>query len=324
MWQPSRSHRSVISTDTLVDGVHFLRERVHACDIGYKALAVNLSDLAAMGARPVLCVVALTAAPGIDEAWIREFYRGLTALAAKSGTAVAGGDLTRGPVTVVTVTVVGEASPTRIPLRCEGRPGDIIAVTGPLGGSRAGLAVVQSLRAIAPDAPPGETADIAERAAGYARRAEIKVDAKTAGEALRAHLFPLPRLHEGRFLAASVHVRAMMDLSDGIASDLRRLTAASGCGALLTGVPVASGVAEIAACAGADAQAWALGGGEDYELLATVAPRAFKSVAGRFAHRFGRSLLAVGRLTEGQEILLESGGETTPLAQHGWDHFASG
>ena len=188
-WRPSRSHLSVITTDALVDGVHFLSGSMDASSIGHRAMAANLSDIAAMGARPVLATVALGVPPGTDEAWLVAAYRGLVALANAHGTAIVGGDVVRATALTLALTVVGEVSPSRLKRRDAGLPGDVVAVTGPLGASRAGLELVQV--------------------------PHIAVDRASRVAALAAFATPAPRVAEGRWLAASVHVRAMMDVSMG-------------------------------------------------------------------------------------------------------------
>jgi thiamine-monophosphate kinase len=140
-WQPSRSHLSVITTDALIEDVHFTRAAMSAADVGHRSLAANLSDIAAMGARPVLATVAFGVSSAIDEEWVRDFYRGLTGLATRTGTAIAGGDIVRAPVVSISITVVGEVRRSSMKTRSGARAGDVIAVTGPLGASRAGCEI---------------------------------------------------------------------------------------------------------------------------------------------------------------------------------------
>jgi thiamine-monophosphate kinase len=293
VWQPSRSHRSVITTDALVAGVHFRREMMPARDIGWRAMAANLSDLAAMGARPVLATVALgIASCAADE--IFDLYRGMLEIASRHGCAIAGGDVTRAPVLTIAITAIGEARPSRVKGRSGARPGDIAAVTGPLGASRAGLHLAANADVLPPD---------------------------LRAEALRAHGRPEPRVGEGRWLAASAHVRAMMDISDGLSTDLRRMCERSGCAALVQTVPVAASAAVMANARGEDARAYALAGGEDFELLAAVAPRAFAYLRGQFAKHFKRELYAVGRFREGSGLFIEGASGEEPLPSTGWDHL---
>jgi thiamine-monophosphate kinase len=292
VWQPSRSHRSVITTDALVEGVHFTRAAMPAADVGHRALASNLSDVAALGATPVLATIAFSVGPETDPVWIVDCYRGMTALAVASRCAIAGGDIVRAPATTLAITVVGEVRPSNCKLRSGMLPGDTIAVTGPLGASRAGLAV-------AVEHP--ELASLPEAAA-----------------ALRAFRTPTPRLAEGKWFGASRNVRAMMDCSDGPSTDLARLAAASGIGAVIDAVPVAPEARAIAAACGADAERWALDGGEDFELIVAIATRAFTHVATRFRAHFGRDLLRVGYATEEAGLRFASG---EPVERAGWDHL---
>jgi len=287
---------SVITTDALVDGVHFLSARMAARTIGHRAMAANLSDIAAMGARPVLATIALGVAAGTDEAWILECYRGMTALGSRHGARIVGGDIVRAPALTLALTLVGEVSPSRLKRRDAGRPGDVVAVTGPLGASRAGLELM--------------------------RRPELVVEAAARAAAAQAFETPEPRLREGRFLAASANVRAMLDSSDGLSTDLGRLARASGCGAAIDQVPVHSAAAAVAMAAGASAQDYALDGGEDFELVVAVARRAFPHLARRFAASFGRPLLSVGRLEAEPGLRLALPSDSRELAAAGWDHFA--
>lgn len=291
VWQPSRNNRSVITTDALVEGVHFTRDAMSARDAGWRALASNLSDVAAMGARPVLATVALGFPPGTDPAWLLECYDGIAALAKPARCAIAGGDLTRAPAVMLAITVVGEVRATNLKRRDGARPGDVIATTGPLGASRAGLHLATS---------------------------DPRVTTDAAAIALAAYRTPQPRLREGRWLAASRSVRAMMDLSDGLATDLHRMCAASGAGATIEHVPVHDAARRIAAVAGADAEAWALSGGEDFELLVAIEKRAFAHLAGRFRAHLGRELIRVGSITAEAGVRLSDG---TAVTASGWDHL---
>lgn len=292
VWQPSRSHRSVITSDAMVEGVHFTLATMAAVEIGNRALATNLSDVAAMGAKPVLATITLGVGPNADEAWIVEAYRGIAALAEATRCAIAGGDIVRAPAIVIAITVVGQVRPSNLKLRSGMQPGDTIAVTGPLGASRAGLAVAL------------EHPELASDPAGV--------------EALRVYRTPVPRLAEGAWLGASRNVRAMMDLSDGLSTDLARLARASGVGAVVDLVPAAPCAEAIAARVGADAQQWALDGGEDYELLVAIATPAFSHLARRFETRFGRELRRVGYASDEPGLRFADG---TPIANAGWDHL---
>jgi thiamine-monophosphate kinase len=295
VWRPSRSHLSVITTDALVDGVHFLSQVTAARAVGHRAMAANLSDVAAMGARPVLATVALGVAPETSEDWILDCYRGMAALAAQHRTRIAGGDIVRAPALTLALTVVGEVAPSRLKRRDGGRAGDVIALSGPLGASRAGLELV---------------------------RRPLPVEADVRAAAVAAYETPVPRVSEGRWLAASRNVHALMDSSDGLSTDLRRLALASGCGATLDAIPVHPVALAVARAAGDDARSYALDGGEDFELIAAIAPRAFRYLSQRFEARFGRPLLAVGRLDARPGIRLHDGEAERELPAGGFDHLA--
>ncbi|MBV8642616.1 MAG: thiamine-phosphate kinase [Candidatus Eremiobacteraeota bacterium] len=291
VWQPRSGNRSVITTDALVEGVHFTRGAMRADEVGHRVLAANLSDIAAMGARPVLATIALGFPHGTDPAWLLTCYEGIAALAARARCAIAGGDLTRAPAITFAVTVVGEVRASNLKRRDGARPGDVVAVTGPLGASRAGLLLAT------------ERTDLADDPAN--------------ADVLAAYRTPQPRLREGRWLGASRHVRAMMDLSDGLSTDLTRLCAASAIGAEIDEVPVHEGACRVAALTGHDPVRWALDGGEDFELLVAIERRAFTHLANRFRAHLGRALLPVGRITEGAGVRLANGAAVAPA---GWDH----
>jgi thiamine-monophosphate kinase len=291
LWQPSRSHRSAISSDMLVEGVDFTRDAMSLEDAGWRAMAANLSDLAAMGARPLLATVALgiPKTTGVEE--ILQLYRGLAACAARCKLAIVGGDLSRASALTIAITVVGEVRASNAKTRAGGRPGDVLAVTGALGAARAGLELTRK----------------DERIAG-----ELKA------EALQAFRRPQPRIAEGRFFGASRNVTAMMDLSDGLSTDVHRLARSSECGAKLDAIPVAEPARALAQARGEDPERFALAGGEDFELLAAIRPRAFGHLAARYAARFARELLRVGVLRAEPGVVWSG----AALERSGWDHFA--
>ncbi len=288
---------AVVTQDLLVEGVHFRRATTSARDLGHKALAVNLSDIAAMGAEPVAATVGLCLPPGgLSDDEADGLYAGMEALAERHGVTVAGGDVTGGPALVLAVAVVGRAADGVAPVRRSGgRPGDLLCVTGALGASAAGLLLL-------------ERPELAQA-----------VPAPVAGRLRAAHLRPEPRVEAGLALARA-GARAMLDLSDGLGLDGRRLARASGALALveLDALPLAEGVAEVAVAAGRDARLLAASGGEDYELLAALAPRAVE--AARRAAPL--PLTIVGRLEEGAPglVAVDGDGGAVDLAAGGWEH----
>jgi len=286
------------SVDAIVDGVHFRRGETAPRAIGRKALATALSDLAAMGAETGEAYVVLGAPPDLDEGEFDALLDGLLGLAAETGTTLAGGDLTRAPALTLAVTVVGHApGPDRLIPRSGAQPGDVLVVTGELGGAAAGRLLLDR---------PELGADLAEGTA----------------ERLRARqLEPVPRLRSGRALAAA-GARAMIDLSDGLAGDAAHLAAASGVGVRIeaASLPLAKGVAEIGAAAGRDPVELAAAGGEDYELLAALAADRLAEAAVRLGEAAETTLTAIGEVTEGEgvELRLPGGGL---LESRGYDHF---
>lgn len=287
------------SIDALVEGVHFRREDTSMELIGRKALATALSDLAAMGAQPGEAYVALGAPADLSEADGLELVDGIAALAAECGTTVAGGDVTRAPALTLAVTVVGHAAAAEdLVSRAGARPGDCLVLSGEIGGAAAGLLLLERPELAAALAP------------------------ETAERLRRRQLDPTPRLGAGRALAAA-GATAMIDLSDGLGGDAGHLAARSGVALRIdaSSLPLAKGLAEVAAAAGRDPLELAVSGGEDYELLAALPPERLGEASVAIGEAAETTLTPVGEALagEGIEIRLPGGGLVEPI---GFDQLA--
>jgi thiamine-monophosphate kinase len=243
-WTATHGSLVVATTDMLVEGVHFRLDWTSPHDLGWKALAVNLSDLAAMGASPGRALVSVALLPG-QTALVEEMYEGIGELARLTGTHVVGGDTVRtsGPL-VVNVALIGEAEPGRLLRRDGALPGDLLVLTGTVGASAAGLALLLE--------------DDRDR-----------LSRPEAGPLLAAHHRPTPRLAEGRALAAA-GLRCAIDVSDGVASEAWHLARASGVAIRLDTDRLPLDAAAVVLFGEAQARRFAVSGGEDYQLLFTV------------------------------------------------------
>ena len=287
---------TAISVDALVEDVHFRRAWSSLAQVGHKALATALSDLAAMGAEPGEAYVVLGVPPDVSEEECLELLDGLVALAAATGTTIAGGDLTRAPALTLTTTVVGHAAdPGELITRAGARPGDVLAVTGELGGAAAGLLLLER----------GADCGVDHTGAGSTPQSALETAPLIARQ-----LEPQPRLHAGRTLAAA-GATAMIDLSDGLAGDARHLAEASGVALRIeaAALPLDPAVAEVAATAGRDPIELAAAGGEDYELLVALPPERLDAAVEAVAEA-GTTLTRIGEVVEGEgvEIRLPGGG----------------
>lgn len=279
------------SVDAFVEGVHFRREWGTLAQVGRKALASALSDLAAMGAWPGEAYAVVGVPEDLGEEECLELVDGIVGLAAETGTTLAGGDVTRAPVLTLAITVVGHASAAEQLIgRGGAEAGDALVVSGELGGAAAGLLLAER---------PELAAAVSEPTARHLR---LKL------------LDPTPRLGTGRALAAA-GARAMIDLSDGLGGDARHLASASGVGLRIDAgaLPLAPGVTEVAAAAGRDPLELAAGGGEDYELLAALPPGWSPEAVARGGAQEAE-LTRIGEVVAGGgvEIRLPGGGTLGP------------
>jgi thiamine-monophosphate kinase len=285
----------LVTTDLLVERVHFLRHAITARQLGAKALAVSLSDIAAMGGVPLEAYVSLAVPRDFPVEQLDELYAGLKGLAAETGVNLLGGDTT-GSLSdlVLNVTLTGEVEEELVLYRSGACPGDTLFVTGPLGDSRAGLDAIQHGRVEESDA---------------------------ARELARRHHEPQAQLRAGRLIAASGLAHAMIDLSDGLAADLPHICDRSRVGAEIVEaqLPLSAELAAYASAHALDAPTLALSGGEDYVLLVAA-----KTGLQEMLAQSGIALFPIGRVLEpGRRELVRRSGERSPLVPGGWDHFRS-
>jgi thiamine-monophosphate kinase len=308
--RPERGALDVLTTDALVEGVHFDRRFVPPDAIGHRALAVNISDLAAMGAAPRAALLSLVLPDQLEVAVVDALVDGLLALAKRHRVAVIGGNITRSPrpasgqalgPMMIDVTAIGSVKPRRILTRAGARPGDEVFVTGAIGGAAVGLSILQSGADLsgALERGPEGSAPLQEK-----------------------YLRPEPRVRAGLLFGRNRAASACIDLSDGLADGLRQIAAASGVGITVdeAAIPLADGVAEFYRSRGTDAWCAALAGGDDYELLFTARPawrgrlKAVRSQAGDLP------ITKIGVVTRETRLILRTASGDRDLPA-GFEHF---
>ena len=298
LWQ-STAAAHLATTDTLVAGVHFPRETASWVDLGWKALAANVSDIAAMGGTPEYALVTLALPDDFQVDDVLALYRGMMAAGREYGVVIAGGDMVRSVDVIITVALTGRATESQRgePLalrRNAAHAGDFIAVSGSLGNAAGGLRLLLESRPCPPEA------------SAFLRRAQLR---------------PQPRVELGQALLRT-GIRCAIDISDGLAQDLRHICEASGLGATVrvADIPISP---HLSRTFPEDATAMAAGGGEDYELLFTGPAGVVDRVRGRFA----TPITVIGSLAEDPERrvrFVDENGREVSFATTGWDHFAGG
>jgi len=298
LWQ-STAAAHLATTDTLVAGVHFPRENVSWNDLGWKALAANVSDIAAMGGTPEYALITLALPDDFEVDDVLMLYKGMIAVGREYGIVIAGGDMVRSSDVVITVALTGRASESQrgepLALRRDaGHVGDLIAVSGSLGNAAGGLKLLLGSRPCPPEA------------VAFLRRAQLR---------------PQPRVELGQTLLRT-GVRCAIDISDGLAQDLRHVCEASGLGATVrvADIPISP---HLSRTFPEDAVAIAVGGGEDYELLFSGPVAIVDRVRGRFAI----PITVIGSLADDPERrvrFVDEKGQEVSFKTAGWDHFAGG
>jgi thiamine-monophosphate kinase len=291
IFRPRSGFETILTCDWFLQGTHFLLDRHPPDSVGWKCLARAVSDLAAMGAEPRCFLLSLALPAAASGVWLDEFLRGLRAASVKLNCPAAGGDTTRRDEVLINTTVIGECRRGRAVLRDGAKPGDAIFVSGRLGEAEYGLRLMKDRK---PRINPRDPR-------------------------LRKHLYPQPRLALGAWLAHHRLATAMMDISDGLSSDLPRLCQASGAGARIEAHRIPRPELRRLDAKKYHALELALHGGDDYELLFTVAPKNIHRIPRNLA---GTHLTLIGEVLREKKIRLasEDGGETT-LVRKGWDPF---
>jgi thiamine-monophosphate kinase len=286
----------VSTTDTLVEGAHFTRQTIPWPDVGWKLMAANLSDIAAMGATPLYATITLGLPSNLPVADVDRLYDGILQACSRYATMVVGGDVVSAPIVFVSATLNGVTAAEPL-TRTAARPGDAVAITGPLGASAGGLRLLQRIRP-GPGGPDSALDGV-------------------SGALIDAHRRPEPRLQEGqRLLRAGI--RCAMDVSDGLVADLSKLCHASGVAAQVREdrVPVDANLQKVLP---EEALQLALNGGEEYELLFTGPPAILQRVTAELPHS-----AIIGEVTAeepGQVLVLDSTGDQVQVTASGWDHL---
>lgn len=296
---PERGAFQVLTTDAVVEGIHFDRRFSSLADAGYRAMAVNASDIAAMGATPALALLSFLLPATTSLADIDALLDGILEMAATAKVAIAGGNLSRSPgPLVVDVTMTGHVRPRRILTRAGGRAGQALYLTGTIGAAAAGLGWLKDH----PDGRGGEAGAMAD--------------------CVRRHRRPEPRLRVGALLGRTRTASACMDLSDGLADAVRQIAEASGTGATIdaASLPVDPAARDWFASKGRDPVTAALEGGDDYELLFAVPRKSGGRLRGVQRNARGVALTRIGELTSEREVVVVRDGAREPLPD-GFSHF---
>jgi thiamine-monophosphate kinase len=296
----NREEDYVVTTDMLVENVHFLRDRISPRELGYKSLAVNLSDIAAMGAEPLGSFLSVGIHGDTEVAYLDAFMDGFHELSSEYNVPLMGGDTTKSPEHfVINVAIAGKCARGRARLRSMAEEGDRICVTGTLGDSAGGLNVLLQ---------------------------DLDMD-ECKRYLVQKHHLPEPRIREGIWLSGREGVHAMIDVSDGISSDLVHILRASGKSATVDAgsLPVSEQLKTVAGENDWNAAGLAASGGEDYELLCTVDAGSFDALNREFTSRFKKPLYPIGEITGGDaRVWWTENGKDISLENIGYNHFTSG
>jgi thiamine-monophosphate kinase len=300
VYKIGEKHYLLATCDMLIEDVHFSTKTASPFLIGCKAVACSLSDIAAMGGRPLFMMVSLGLPETSTEEFAQDLYVGIRSMCRDYHVILVGGDTVRSPdKVVIDISMIGECPEGRFVLRSGAQPGDVIAVTGYLGDSAAGLELLEEK--------------------------VLDADTERRSELIEAHLAPEPRCDQGVYLAEHYAIHAMIDLSDGLAGDLAHICESSSLGARIYGKSLPLSPTLVAFCEGAgiDPLKYALAGGEDYELLFTTLPEEFDRLKSAWPEEFETPLFRIGEMDKALEgiHLVSKEGDERRLDEQSFEHF---
>jgi thiamine-monophosphate kinase len=290
---PTTNKFQLVTTDMLVEDVHFRLSTATPFQIGWKSIAENISDIASMGGEPTYAFVSIGFPRNITVEFVDEIYLGMKEITKEYGVDIVGGDTVSSFKMIINITLLGEVDVDSYVLRSGARRGDLICVTGDVGGSSAGLEILHR---------------------------ELKIDGT------EKHLMPRPRICEGQLLAKSHYVTAMIDISDGVASEIHHICEQSKTGAQIytKDIPLSPNVLSVADAIGKNPYDFALFGGEDYELLLTCQPDKFQILQGLLRENCLTPLACIGKILDASSSITieDKDHKVTSLPPKGYDHFA--
>jgi len=295
----------LLTCDILIEGTHFTKETITPCQLGKKVVAINVSDIAAKGGIPKQALISIGLPKDTKVIYLDEIYRGIKEQSKKFNIDIVGGNTALSKDKIfIDLFLVGEIKPDLLLLRSGAKPDDKILVTGNLGDSSAGLKII-------------ENQDL--------KLEDIKFEKKYKTKLKQAHLSPNPRLLEGRIIAKSNLASSMMDISDGLSSDLAKICEASNVGAIIweEKIPVSKETLAFAKSIGKSPFNFALHGGEDYELLFTIPKENVEIIIKKIQRETKTKVTEIGEIKDrkfGIKIV-KTNGEMTPLNTYGWNHF---
>lgn len=282
----------LMSTDSLVEGCHFLKDKMLPEDLGYKAVMINVSDIAAMGGKGLYVLMSVALPNETEESWLNAYLTGVNNACLEAGLSLIGGDTTGSKNGIfINFTIIGEVDKSHVKYRKDARVGDLIGLTAPIGNSLAGFHAL--------------------------------MQGETKGPLVEKHCHPKAQFNEGLWLGAQSSVHAMMDLSDGLQQDLARMVAASKVRGevVLEQIPMSPEYLEFSRVHHWNASQQAIVSGEEYSLLFTVEAGEFESLNSKFIKQFGSGLFVIGRIKEGEGVLYLQGDKAIQIESKAYNHF---